>query len=81
MAWFVLGIGRRLVLISDAGSAEMNRLAVANLTAEEFAPFRMVGVPEADGAPVAGDVPLDLSEGRLRFYAVVRLAVPVGFAL
>ena len=59
----------------------MNRLAIANLTAEEFAPFRMVGVPEADGAPVACDVPLDLSEGRLRFYAVVRLAVPVGFAL
>jgi hypothetical protein len=59
----------------------MNRLAVANLTAEEFAPFRMVGLPEADGAPVAGDVPLDLSEGRLRFYAVGRLAEPVGFAL
>jgi hypothetical protein len=34
----------------------MNRLAVANLTAEEFAPFRMVGLPEADGAPLAGDV-------------------------
>jgi len=59
----------------------MNRLAIANLTAEEFAPFRMVGVPEAGGAPVACDVPLDLSEGRLRFYAVGRLAVPVGFAL
>ena len=59
----------------------MNRLAVANLTAEEFAPFRTVGPPGADGAPVAGDVPLALSEGRLRFYAVGRLAVPVGFAL
>ena len=59
----------------------MNRLAVANLTAEEFAPFRTVGPPEADGAPVAGDVPLDLSEGRPRCYAVGRLAVPVGFAL
>jgi len=59
----------------------MNRLAVANLTAEEFAPFRTVGPPEADGAPVAGDVPLDLSEVRLRFYAVCRLAEPVSFVL
>jgi hypothetical protein len=59
----------------------MNRLAVANLTAEEFAPFRMVGLPKADGAPVAGDVPLDLSEGRPRFYPVGRLAEPVSFVL
>jgi hypothetical protein len=59
----------------------MNRLAVANLTAEEFAPFRMVGLPEADGAHFAGDDPLDLALGRPRFYAVGRLAVPVGFVL
>jgi len=59
----------------------MNRLAVANLTAEEFVPLGIVGLPAADGAHVAGDVPLDLSEGRLRFYAVGRLAEPVGFAL
>ena len=59
----------------------MNRLAIANLTAEEFAPFRMVGLPEADGAPVARAVPLDLSEGRPRFYAVGRLAEPVSFVL
>jgi hypothetical protein len=59
----------------------MNRLAVANLTAEEIAPFRMVALPAADSAHVAGDVPLDLSQGRPRFYAVCRLAEPVSFAL
>jgi hypothetical protein len=58
----------------------MNRLAVANLTTEEFAPFGFVGLPEADGAPVAGDVPL-VSEGRLRFYAVCRLAQPLSFVV
>ena len=59
----------------------MNRLAVANLTAEEVVPLGIVGLPAANGAHFAGDYPLDLSEGRLRFYAVGRLAVPVGFAL
>ena len=46
----------------------MNRLAVANLTAAEFAPFGIIGLPAADGAPVAGGDPLDLSQGRHRFY-------------
>jgi hypothetical protein len=59
----------------------MNRLAVANLTAEEIAPFRMVALPAAHGAPIAGDVPLDLSQGRPWCYAVCRLAEPVSFVL
>jgi hypothetical protein len=58
----------------------MNRLTVANLTAKEFAPLGMVGLPTADGAHFAGDVPLALALGLPRFYAVGRLAVPVRFA-
>ena len=57
----------------------MNRLAVANLTAEEFLPLGIVGLPAADGAHVAGDVPLDLALGHPRFYTVCRLAVPASF--
>jgi hypothetical protein len=57
----------------------MNRLAVANLTAEEFVPLGIVGLPATDGAHFAGDVPLDLALGRPRFYTVGRLAVPASF--
>jgi len=51
----------------------MNRIAVAELTPEAFAPFGEVGVPLADGGHAAGDVALDLSRGTPRFY-IMRLA-------
>jgi ureidoglycolate hydrolase len=57
----------------------MNRLAVANLTAAEFAPFGNVGLPAADGAHAAGDVSLDLSQGRPRFYLMRLEARGVAF--
>ena len=59
----------------------MNRLAVANRTAKEFVPLGIVGLPAADCAHFAGDVPLDLALGRPRIYAVGHLAVPVSFVL
>jgi ureidoglycolate hydrolase len=52
---------------------EMPRIAVNDLSTESFAPFGMVGLPLADGAHGAGDVALDLSYGRPRFY-LMRLA-------
>jgi hypothetical protein len=51
----------------------MNRIAVATLTSEAFAPFGEVGAPLADGGHAAGDVALDLSRGMPRFY-IMRLA-------
>jgi len=51
----------------------MRRIAVSDLSAEGFAPFGMIGQPVADGAHGAGDVALDLSQGRPRFY-LMRLA-------
>jgi ureidoglycolate hydrolase len=51
----------------------MNRIAVAALTSEAFAPFGEVGAPLADGGHAAGDVALDLSRGMPRFY-IMRLA-------
>jgi len=55
----------------------MQQIAVSELSAEGFARFGMVGLPLADGspgaAPGAGDVALDLSQGRPRFY-LMRLA-------
>jgi ureidoglycolate lyase len=50
----------------------MNTIRAAALTAEAFAPFGTVGLPAAGGAHGAGDVPLDLSQGRPRFY-IMRL--------
>jgi ureidoglycolate hydrolase len=50
----------------------MNTLHVADLTPEAFAPFGTIGAPLADGAPGEGDVSLDLSQGRPRFY-IMRL--------
>jgi ureidoglycolate hydrolase len=52
---------------------EMQRIAIADLTTERFAPFGMVGQSLADGAHGAGDVALDLSNGQPRFY-LMRLA-------
>ena len=46
----------------------MNRIAVAALTSEAFAPFGEVGAPLADGGHAPGDVALDLSRGIPRFY-------------
>ena len=51
----------------------MNRIAVAELTSEAFAPFGEVGAPHADGGRAPVDVALDLSRGTPRF-CVVRLA-------
>src|SRR5258706_4466977 len=51
----------------------MNRLAIATLTSEAFAPFGEVGRPLADGGHAQGDVALDLSRGMPRFY-IMRLA-------
>jgi ureidoglycolate lyase len=48
------------------------RLDIADLTPAAFAPFGTVGMPQADGAHGNGDVPLDLSQGRPRFY-IMRL--------
>jgi ureidoglycolate lyase len=52
----------------------MNRITVAELTSEAFAPSGEVGAPHVDGgqAPL-GDVALDLSRGMPRSY-VMRLA-------
>jgi ureidoglycolate hydrolase len=52
---------------------EMQRIAVSELSAEGFAPFGLVGLALADGAHGAGDVALNLSQGRPRFY-LMRLA-------
>jgi hypothetical protein len=49
------------------------RVAVAPLTPEGFASFGTIGMPQGDGAHNASDVPLDLSQGRPRFY-IMRLA-------
>lgn len=51
----------------------MNRIDVAKLTPETFAPFGEVGGPLADGGHGAGDVALDLSAGTPRFY-IMRLS-------
>jgi|SRR5271157_4775261 len=51
----------------------MNRIAVAQLTPEAFAPFGEVGAPLADGGHAAGDVALDLARGTPRLY-IMRLA-------
>jgi ureidoglycolate hydrolase len=51
----------------------MNRIAVAALTSEAFAPFGEVGAPLADGGHAPGDVALGLSRGIPRFY-IMRLA-------
>jgi len=51
----------------------MNRIAIATLTSEAFAPFGEVGGPLADGGHAQGDVALDLSRGMPRFY-IMRLA-------
>src|SRR5260370_36715183 len=51
----------------------MNRIAIATLTSEAFAPFGEVGRPLADGGHAQGDVALDLSRGMPRFY-IMRLA-------
>jgi ureidoglycolate hydrolase len=48
------------------------RIEVAELTADAFAPFGSVGLPQADGAHGTGEVALDLSQGRPRFY-IMRL--------
>jgi ureidoglycolate hydrolase len=48
------------------------RLEIVDLTAEAFAPCGTVGLPQGDGAHGAGDVALDLSQGRPRFY-IMRL--------
>jgi ureidoglycolate lyase len=50
----------------------MHTLTVAELTAEGFAPFGTVGAPLGDGAHGASDIPLDLSQGKPRFY-IMRL--------
>jgi ureidoglycolate hydrolase len=50
----------------------MNRIPVAALSPQAFAPFGTVGLPAAGGAHGAGDVPLDLSQGTPRFY-IMRL--------
>ena len=42
-------------------------LQIVDLTPEAFASFGTVGVPLGDGAHGAGDVALDLSQGRPRF--------------
>jgi ureidoglycolate hydrolase len=50
----------------------MNTITAAALTAEAFAPFGDIGLPAAGGGHGTGDVPLDLSQGRPRFY-IMRL--------
>lgn len=51
----------------------MNRITIAALTAEAFAPFGRVGMPARGSVHgAAGDVPLDLSQGQPRFY-IMRL--------
>jgi ureidoglycolate lyase len=51
----------------------MNMLTVAEPTPESFAPFGAIGMPMEDGSHGAADVPLDLSQGRPRFY-IMRLS-------
>ncbi len=46
----------------------MNQITVAQLTPEAFVPFGTIGMPLGDGSHGAGDVRLDLSQGRPRFY-------------
>jgi ureidoglycolate hydrolase len=50
----------------------MNWIPVAELSPAAFASFGEVGVPLPDGAHGEGDVSLDLSQGRPRFY-IMRL--------
>jgi ureidoglycolate hydrolase len=50
----------------------MNTLTVAELTSTAFARFGTIGLPLGDGAHGAADVPLDLSQGKPRFY-IMRL--------
>lgn len=50
----------------------MNALKVVELTPQAFAPFGTIGQPLGDGAHGTGDVPLDLSQGKPRFY-IMRL--------
>src|SRR5271156_6727737 len=54
------------------GAAAMHTLTVAELTTEGFAPFGATGAPLGDSAHGSGDVPLDLSQGKPRFY-IMRL--------
>jgi ureidoglycolate hydrolase len=56
----------------SGGSAEMNTLTINELSPEAFAPFGTIGMPQGDGAH-GSDVPLDVSQGRPRFY-IMRLA-------
>src|SRR6267143_1284651 len=56
----------------DGRSIEMNTLPVSSLTPYAFAPFGMIGTPTVDSGHAAGDIPLDLSQGRPRFY-IMRL--------
>ena len=61
----------------------MNRIAIATLTSEAFAPFGEVGAPIADGVHAAGDVALDLSRGKPGYYIMrvdQRGLVPLEFA-
>src|SRR5271170_6380809 len=60
---------------------EMQRIVVSELSEEGFAPFGMVGLPSADGAHGAGDVALDLSQGRPRFYLMRLAGRGIGFEL
>src|ERR1700737_1013692 len=50
----------------------MKKLPVPSLTRAPFPPFGPIGMPIGDGGHAAGDVPLDLSQGRPRFY-IMRL--------
>jgi hypothetical protein len=49
----------------------MNRIAVAELTSEAFAPFGEIGAPYFDGGQAPPDAALDMSRGTLRFYSLV----------
>jgi ureidoglycolate hydrolase len=51
----------------------MNTLTVGELSPETFAPFGTIGMPQGDGAHGAADVPLDVSQGKPRFY-IMRLS-------
>jgi ureidoglycolate hydrolase len=61
----------------------MDTLSVVDLTPEAFAPFGTIGLPLGDGAHgpgnLAGDVLLDLSQGKPRFY-IMRLEGRAGLA-
>jgi ureidoglycolate hydrolase len=50
----------------------MDALKVVELTPQAFAPFGTIGQPLGDSAHGTGDVPLDLSQGKPRFY-IMRL--------